>query len=85
MRTLESISEFFVGLDLGQKRDFSAFCLVERRMEMFDAKDPGDVEFSAADAVPFAAFGTGAVGDALSGGGGTDGDDDAESSAARAV
>ena len=40
MRTLESISEFFVGLDLGQKRDFSAFCLVERRVEMFDAKDP---------------------------------------------
>ena len=40
MRTLESISEFFVGLDLGQKRDFSAFCVVERRVEMFDVKDP---------------------------------------------
>ena len=39
MRTLEAVSEFFVGLDLGQKRDFSAFCVVERRVEVFDVKD----------------------------------------------
>ncbi|MEO8127649.1 MAG: hypothetical protein ABI822_11195 [Bryobacteraceae bacterium] len=39
MRTLESTSEFFVGLDLGQKRDFTAFCVVERRVEKFDVKD----------------------------------------------
>ena len=45
MRTLESTSEYFVGLDLGQKRDFTAFCIVERRVEMFDAKDPVTWDF----------------------------------------
>jgi hypothetical protein len=40
MRTLESTSDYFVGLDLGQKRDFTAYSVVERRVEMFDAKDP---------------------------------------------
>ncbi len=40
MRTLESTSDYFVGLDLGQKRDFTAMCVVERRLEMLDAKDP---------------------------------------------
>jgi hypothetical protein len=40
MRILETTSDFFVGLDLGQKRDPSALCVVERRVEMFDAKDP---------------------------------------------
>jgi hypothetical protein len=39
-RILESTSDFFLALDLGQKRDFTALCLVERRVEMFDAKDP---------------------------------------------
>jgi hypothetical protein len=37
---LESTSEYFVGLDLGQKRDFTGYSVVERRVEMFDAKDP---------------------------------------------
>ena len=27
-------------MDLGQKRDFTAFCVVERRVEMFNVKDP---------------------------------------------
>jgi hypothetical protein len=45
MRTLESASEYFVGLDLGQKRDFTAFYVVERLVEMFDVKDPVTGDF----------------------------------------
>jgi hypothetical protein len=39
MRILESTSEYFVGLDLGQKQDFTAVCVVERLEEMYDEKD----------------------------------------------
>ena len=89
MRILESISEFFVGLDLGQKRDFSAFCLVERRVEMFDAKDPVTWNFLRRTRFHLRHLGRVPLGTPLicgcGSGSGADGDDDAESSVARAV
>ena len=39
-RVLEAISEFFVGVDLGQKRDYTAICILERAELMFDTRDP---------------------------------------------
>ena len=38
-RILETISEYFVGVDLGQKQDFTALCVVERAEVMFDVRD----------------------------------------------
>lgn len=38
-RILETISEFFVGVDLGQKQDYTALCIVERADLMFDVRD----------------------------------------------
>jgi hypothetical protein len=38
-RILETISDFFVGVDLGQKQDFTALCIVERAELMFDVRD----------------------------------------------
>ena len=40
MRILERTSEKFVGLDLGQKQNPTALCMVDRVDEMYDAKDP---------------------------------------------
>src|SRR4051794_13988503 len=39
-RILETISEYFVGVDLGQKQDFTALCVVEKAEMMFDTPDP---------------------------------------------
>ena len=38
-RILETVSEFFVGVDLGQKQDFTALCILERVEVMFDVRD----------------------------------------------
>ncbi len=40
MRILEETREHFVGVDLGQKQDFTALCVVERLQRRFDAVDP---------------------------------------------
>jgi phage FluMu gp28-like protein len=39
MRILESTSDYFVGVDLGQKHDYTAVCVVERTEEMYDVHD----------------------------------------------
>lgn len=39
MRLLESTSEHFVGVDLGQRQDFTALCVVERLERRYDAVD----------------------------------------------
>ena len=38
-RILETVSEFFVGVDLGQKQDFTALCVLERAEVMLDVRD----------------------------------------------
>lgn len=40
MRILGSTSEYFVGVDLGQKQDYTAVCVVERRAVTYDDPDP---------------------------------------------
>jgi len=45
MRILETESDFFVGVDLGQKRDYTAMCVVERRVRMLDEKSRVDWNF----------------------------------------
>jgi len=37
--------EYFVGLDLGQKHDFTALCVVERAEETFDVREPVSYQF----------------------------------------
>ena len=39
-RILETTSAFFVGVDLGQKQDYTALCVVERAEVMLDVRDP---------------------------------------------
>src|SRR4051794_14067655 len=37
---LETLREFAIGVDLGQKQDFTALCVVERAEVMFNDRDP---------------------------------------------
>ena len=39
-KILETMSEFVVGVDLGQKQDYTALCVVERAELMLDDRDP---------------------------------------------
>ncbi len=36
----EKTSDFFIGVDLGQKHDYTAVCVVERAEVMYEARDP---------------------------------------------
>src|SRR5437588_9590159 len=39
-RILEKITESFIGVDLGQRQDYTAICILERAELMFDTRDP---------------------------------------------
>src|SRR6185295_15002303 len=39
-RVLEIIRQFFIAVDLGQKQDYTALCILERAELMFDLRDP---------------------------------------------
>src|SRR4051794_13671841 len=38
-RVLETICEYFIGVDFGQKQDYTAICILERAQRMFDVRD----------------------------------------------
>src|SRR3954451_3676234 len=38
-RVLETICEYFIGVDFGQKQDYTAICILERAQLMFDVRD----------------------------------------------
>src|SRR4051794_17743584 len=38
-RVLETICEYFIGVDFGQKQDYTAICILERAQRMFEDRD----------------------------------------------